>query len=59
MERYRLQVDLSEDVWFGIGTIGSLLFVEQSSLETASGGAGVIYTVVHGIYSMSEAMVLT
>ena len=36
--------ELSEDVSFGIGT---LLVVEQSSLENRPGG-GVIYTVLYG-----------
>ena len=31
---------LSEDVWFGIGTIGTLLVVEQSTLENRPLGGG-------------------
>ena len=31
---------LSEDVWFGIGTIGTLLVAEQSSFENHSRGGG-------------------
>ena len=30
--------ELSEDVWFGIDTIGALLVVEQSSFENRSRG---------------------
>ena len=31
---------LSEDVWFGIGTIGTRLVAEQSSFENHSRGGG-------------------
>ena len=37
--------ELSEDVWFGIGTIGTFLVVEQSSLENRPLW---IYTVLYG-----------
>ena len=47
--------ELSEDVWFGIGTAGTLLVDEQSSSEERPKGVWnalrvcVIYTVVSGV----------
>ena len=46
--------ELSEDVWFGIGTVGTLLVVEQSTLENRPRGC-VVHTpsyTVTGIQAM-------
>ena len=49
--------ELSEDVWFGIGTIGTLLVVEKSSLENRPGGCGTpwytVDTIIHACHMSS------